>query len=105
MIRCQTVATPASTTAANTRLWTRLSANIIAITRRRSNLSARYPVNGVTRTRGIIAAKVTSPTQSEESERSYTSQPRATISAQEAAPADRLPIHKVRKSEYASAAV
>ena len=61
-------------------------------------------MNGVTTARGIIAANVTAPTQRDESDRVYTSQPRATIRAQAAAPAQKLAVQSFPKSLYANAA-
>lgn len=61
-----------------------------------SNLSARNPIKGVAKNLGIIAMNVTNPAQPEESVMTYTNQPRATIKAQAADPAQTLAIHKVR---------
>ena len=82
---CHTSAVPVIISAARSILWERLMANIDANTFLRSNRSERYPVNGVTRTLGIIAVNVTTPTHREESDIANTSQPRATIRAHEAA--------------------
>ena len=71
-------------------------ANIAATTTRRSKRSDRYPVKGVTSTLGAMAAKVTTPTQTEDSVSAQTSQPRAMMRAQAAAPADMLAVHSVR---------
>ncbi|WP_281684251.1 hypothetical protein [Thalassobaculum salexigens] len=62
-----------------------------------SGLLGQLPADqmGVTITRGAIAANVTSPTHIEESEMVYTREPRATIRAQEAAPAKTLADHIV----------
>ena len=51
---------------------------------------------GVAKKRGAMAPKVTNPTQSDESVIWKASQPRATINAQAAAPAQTFAVHRVR---------
>jgi hypothetical protein len=65
--------------------------------RRRSKRSAKNPPIGVRKILGIIAAKVTQPTiTDEESDKSKASHPLPTIIVQIAIPANVLPVHKLR---------
>ena len=63
--RCHISITPNTTKTDSAMLCTRLMANMTAMMFRLLNLSAKYPVKGGIRTRGIIAAKVTIPTHSD----------------------------------------
>ena len=84
---------PVIASAANTTFVTTWNANIQVRSFRRSTRSASRPENGGMKNKGAIAAKVTNPTNPDESERLNTRVPLATISAQAAAPADIVPIH------------
>ena len=87
IIKCHISVNPENISPARKTVYPRFKPNIIAITFLLSKRSAKYPVKGGIKTLGIMARNVTSPTYSDDSDISHTIQPRVTIRAQDAAPA------------------